>query len=107
MSDYNDHCIKVFDRNGKFQYKFGKQGGKDGEFNYPRSLLMNKSGQLMVCDSGNCRIQVFELNGKFVGKFETQDKNSGKFISPIALAVLSTGGFVVIYSSNHCIQIIE
>ena len=107
VSDYNDHCIKVFDRNGKFQYKFGKQGGKDGEFNYPRSLLMNKSGQLMVCDSGNCRIQVFELNGKFVGKFETQDKNSGKFISPIALAVLSTGGFVVIYSSNHCIQIIE
>ena len=107
VSDNSDHCIKVFDRNGKFQYKFGKQGGKDGEFNYPRSLLMNKSGQLMVCDSGNCRIQVFELNGKFVGKFETQDKYSGKFISPIALAVLSTGGFVVIYSSNHCIQIIE
>ena len=107
VSDYNDHCIKVFDRNGKFQYKFGKQGGKDGEFNYPRSLLMNKSGQLMVCDSGNCRIQVFELNGKFVGKFGTRDKNSGEFISPIALAVLSTGGFVVIYSSNHCIQIIE
>ena len=107
VSDHSDHCIKVFDRNGKFQYKFGKQGGKDGEFNYPRSLLMNKSGQLMVCDSGNCRIQVFELNGKFVGKFGTEGKNLGEFTYPSALAVLSTGRVVVTDACNNRIQIIE
>ena len=107
VSDYRDHCIKVFDRNGQFQYKFGKRGEKDGEFNYPRSLLMNKSGQLMVCDSDNCRIQVFELNGNFVGKFGTHGKNSGEFISPNALAVLSTGRVVVTDSVNNRIQIIE
>ena len=70
VSDHSDHCIKVFDRNGKFWYKFGTRGAGDGEFSFPRCLLVNKSGQVMVCDSGNCRIQVFELNGKFVGKFE-------------------------------------
>ena len=107
VSYHRDHFIRVFDRYGNFQREFGKHGTGNGEFNLPKCLLVNKSGQLMVCDSCNNRIQVFELNGKFVGKFETQDKNSGKFISPIALAVLSTGGFVVIYSSNHCIQIIE
>ena len=47
------------------QYKFGKEGEGNGEFNYPTCLSVNKSGHLMVCDSYNHRIQVFELNGKF------------------------------------------
>ena len=107
VSDYRDNCIKVFDRNGKFQYKFGRRGAGDGEFSSPECLSVNKSGQLMVCDSGNCRIQVFELNGKFVSKFGTRGKNLGEFISPNALAVLRTGRVVVTDFGNHRIQIIE
>ena len=72
MSDTNEGCMKVFDRNGNFQYQFGKQGGGDGEFSRPCCLSVNKSGHLMVCEEGNYRIQVFELNGKFVGKFGTE-----------------------------------
>ena len=52
VSDKEKHCMKVHDRNGNFQYKFVKQGGGDGEFNNPCCLSVNKSGQLMVCDSG-------------------------------------------------------
>ena len=107
VSDQSDHCIKVFDRNGNFLYKFGKRGAGDGEFNFPRCLLVNKSGQVMVCDPGNGRIQVFELNGKFVGTFGTLGKNLGEFGCPSALAVLSTGRFVVTEADNHRIQIIE
>ena len=105
VSDQSDHCIKVFDRNGNFQYKFGKRGAGDGEFIFPRCLLVNKSGQVMVCDSGNGRVQVFELNGKFVGKFEKKGKFST--LDPHALAVLSTGRFVFTDAVEHCIQIIE
>ena len=81
----------------------------DGEFNFPRCLLVNKSGQVMVCDSGNGRKQVFELNGKFVGKFEKKGKQLGKFstLDPYALAVLSTGRFVFTDAVDHCIQLIE
>ena len=107
VSDYRDNCIKVFDRNGKFQYKFGRRGAGDGEFSSPECLSVNKSGQLMVCDSGNCRIQVFELNGRFVSKFGTRGKKLGEFISPNALAVLRTGRVVVTDFGNHRIQIIE
>ena len=107
VSDYRDNCIKVFDRNGKFQYKFGRRGAGDGEFSSPECLSVNKSGQLMVCDSGNCRIQVFELNGRFVSKFGTRGKNLGEFISPNALAVLRSGRVVVTDFGNHRIQIIE
>ena len=107
VSDHREHCIKVFDRNGNFQYKFGKHGGRDGEFNYPVSLSVNKSGQLMVCDNSNDRIQVFELNGKFVGKFGTEGSNLGEFNHPSSAAVLSNGRIVFTDSNNHRIQIFE
>ena len=107
VSDFTEHCIKVFDRNGNFQYKFGKQGGGDGEFRNPECLSMNKSGQLMVCDRGNNRIQAFELNGKFVGKFGTKGSNLGEFQRLTSVAVLSNGRIVVTDSSNHRIQIFE
>ena len=75
MSENDGHCVKVFNYDGNFQYKFGKQDGGDGEFKYPCCLSVNKSGHLMVCDSGNNRIQVFQLNGKFVGKFRREGSN--------------------------------
>ena len=69
VSDSGDHSIKMFNLEGKFICKFGKQGNKDGEFNKPRYLAVNKEGLLMVCDAGNHRVQLFELSGKFVTKF--------------------------------------
>ena len=66
-SDSVEHCIKVFNREGHFQYKFGKQGQGDGEFNRPRFLSVTQSKHLLVCDKNNLIIQVFELDGKFVG----------------------------------------
>ena len=107
VSDYNDHSIKVFSREGEYKYKFGKQGGGDGEFNYPRFLSVTKSGLLMVCDGGNHRIQVFELNGKFVGKFGTKGSNVGEFNNPFSVAFLSNNQTVVCDKSNHRIQIFE
>ena len=105
VSDSHAHCMKVYDRNGNFQYKFGKQGGGDGEFNNPSCLSVTKSGHLMVCDATNNRIQVFKLNGGFVGKFGTQGSDLGEFKWPKAAAVLSNGQIIVSYFSNHRIQI--
>ena len=70
-------------------------------------LSVNKSGHLMVCDSGNNRIQVFQLNGKFVGKFGTKGSILGEFSCPRSLAVLSDGRIVVSDVLNHRIQILE
>ena len=107
VSDCQEHCVKVYDRNGNFQYQFGNQGGGDGEFNRPHCLSVNKSGHLMVCDTGNHRIQLFELNGKFVGKFGTKGCNLGELKSPWSAAVLSNGRIVVCHIDNHRVQIFE
>ena len=53
VSDSDEHCIKVFNREGHFQYKFGKRGKGDGEFNYPRFLSVTQSKHLLVCDGNN------------------------------------------------------
>ena len=95
VSDYGDHSIKIFDLEGKLISKFGKQGNKDGEFNKPRYLSVDKEGLLMVCDSENYRVQVFELSGKFVTKFGSEGSERGAFNYPVSTANLSDGRVVV------------
>ena len=107
VSDNHEHCIKVFDRKGKYQYQFGKLGEGDGKFKYPQCLAVNKSGHLLVCDSGNHRIQIFELDGKFIGKFGSKGSNLGELDCPYSVGVLSNGRIVVCDSGNDRIQIFE
>ena len=107
VSDAGDHCIKVFDINGNFLYKFGNKGNRDGEFNSPRFLSVNKAEHVMVCDKNNHRVQVFELSGKFVTKFGKQGNGPGEFNWPTSIAVLSDGRIVVAELLNHRIQIFE
>ena len=107
VSDAGEHCIKVFDINGNFLYKFGNQGKRDGEFNEPRFLSVNKEGHLMVCDTKNNRVQVFELSGKFVTKFGKKESGPGEVNEPKSTAVLSDGRIVVAEWFNSRIQIFE
>ena len=107
VSDGNEHCIKVFNSEGNLQYKFGKKGKGDGEFNNPRFLSVTRSKHLLVCDRENHRIQVFELDGKFVGKFGTSGSKLGDFNVPYSAAVLSNDQIVVCDKDNHRIQIFQ
>nr|XP_058957431.1 E3 ubiquitin-protein ligase TRIM71-like [Pocillopora verrucosa] len=107
VSDAGEHCIKVFDINSNFLYKFGNQGNRDGEFNEPRFLSVNKAGHLMVCDTMNHRVQVFELSGNFVTKFGKPGSLLGEFGLPTSAAVLNDGRIVVTEWFNSRIQIFE
>ena len=107
VSAVNEHCIKVFDLEGNFLYKFGKKGDKEGELNEPRCLSVNKIGQLVICDAGNHRIQVFEPNGKFIAKFGSFGNAKGQFNRPFSAATLKDGRIVVSDIQSHRIQIFE
>jgi len=108
VSDWNEDCVKVFDREqGTFLYKFGSVGDGDGQFISPSCLAVDKAGHLMVCDEGNHRIQVFKLNGEFVAKFGSQGSEVGEFNFPSSIAVLSDGRIVVSDCMNNRIQIFE
>ena len=61
------HTIDVFDCEGKFLNKIGKQGTGNGEFSYPSGLAIDKTGHLVVADYNG--VQVFTFDGMFVTKF--------------------------------------
>ena len=107
VSDYGDDSVKMFDLGGKFISKFGKRGERDGQFNRPRYLSVDKEGLLMVCDSYNHRVQVFELSGKFVTKFRSEGSERGELKYPVSTASLSDGRIVVSDKDNHRIQIFD
>ncbi|CAH3187256.1 unnamed protein product [Porites evermanni] len=107
VSVSSEHCIKVFNREGHFQYQFGRLGERDGELKFPRYLSVTQSNHLLVCDWGNHRVQVFELNGKFIGKFGRKGSKLEEFRGPLSVAMLSNGQIVVSDDDNHRIQIFE
>lgn len=113
------HCIqhqkhfvvsdcKIYDLNGNFLYKIGKEGIRDGELNHPSLLSASKEGHLVVCDSGNDRVQIFDLrHGKFVTKFGSEGSSTGEFNRPMSTAILDNGRIVVSDNENHRIQIFD
>ena len=72
VSDRDNHCIKTFDQSGTFLYKFGKKGLQDGQFSFPRGMLIDSNNNLLVCDHCNNRVQQFSLDGRFTGKSITR-----------------------------------
>ena len=107
VSDADENCMKVFDKELGFVFEFGEGGDEEGEFHGPNCLSLNKAGHLMVSDVDNQRVQVFEMNGRFVTKFGCRGKGYGEFDLPCSTAVLSDGKIVVSDVRNHRIQIFE
>ena len=55
----NMHFVSMFDTNGKFLGKFGNHGSGDAEFKFPHGVVVDRNGDLYVCDYYNNRIVVY------------------------------------------------
>jgi len=66
---YGNSRVVKFSKDGRFIKAWGKRGVKDGEFNTPHSVVVDKSGRLLVADRENFRIQIFDQDGKFLQKW--------------------------------------
>ena len=98
VSDTFDNAIKVFDQEGAFLYKYGKEGDGVEELKYPRFLAVDKVGHLLVCDDGNNRIQIFELQEsslKLIGTIGKGGHGKVELRQPFSVGVLSDGRIVV------------
>jgi DNA-binding beta-propeller fold protein YncE len=79
--DSGNERIKVYDTNGDYQFKWGGPFGYntlityfhwfpfEGWFSDPKSLAIDKQGQIYVGDASNKRIQVFNEAGDFITSF--------------------------------------
>jgi len=71
VADTRLHCIKRFDKRGRFRGSFGSPGYGPGQFRCPRGLLLDGKGHLYLCDQRNSRIYRLNLADAFPGERDT------------------------------------
>jgi len=63
---YGNSRVMKFDKNGKFQKKWGEPGTGKSQFDTPHAILVDRRGRVVVGDRENDRVQVFDANGKWL-----------------------------------------
>lgn len=83
------------------------QGGKGvarGQFDFPRGIAADRSGNILVSDTNNGRIQKFAPTGAFLSFFGKSGHGPGDLQDPNGLAVDSKGNIYVADCGNHRVQ---
>lgn len=83
---------------------WGRQGSGKGEFNEPRGLAVDATGNLFVADSKNHRIQKLDPQGNPLLTWGSQGAEPGQFNDPCGVAVSKDGFVYVADTWNHRIQ---
>lgn len=96
--------IMKFDSQGRFIHAWGKRGTKTGEFERPMSLVVEKTGNILVADSCNHRIQRFSPDGKFLTSWGTPGVGIGEMSYPYGIDVDKDGFIYVSEFGNNRIQ---
>ena len=103
VTDYSNHCVKVFDNTTKYLYKFGDESG-EGKMSNPIGLLIRNN---TVFVSHNHCILVYQLDGKFVSSIGGEGSGKLQFNCPWGLSANESNNDIYICdSNNHRIQII-
>jgi streptogramin lyase len=97
--------VTVFSPGGKVLRRWGKPGGKPGEFKFIRSdtpksvegkITVGPGGMVYVSDSGNARVQVFTPGGRFVRQLGSYGTGKGQLLQPADLVVEGAGNVYVV-----------
>jgi len=81
VADTNNNRIQKFDNDGNFVTKWGSNGGDgttgtgNGEFDNPRGITTDSSGNVYVADMGNGRVQKFDSSGTYISQFACNAKS--------------------------------
>jgi len=102
ISDFHNHNIKIFTKDGAFIFSFGTNGEGNGQFNAPTGIAVDTQDNILVADWGNSRIQVFDQYGSFLSYVNT---SGCPLYGPQGIGLTPDGNIVVADSGNHCIKI--
>ena len=66
VTQYNGHCITMYELEGKLIKSVGSKGSGEAQFNCPYGLAVSdRTNNVYVCDCSNNRIQIFTEDLKF------------------------------------------
>ncbi|KAI6656808.1 hypothetical protein LOD99_16111 [Oopsacas minuta] len=76
VADTYNHCIKVYDRNGKYKFLFGRKS--PGKVAYPFGLCIS-SRTVYVGEKMDGKIKAFDLNGTFLREVTGDGTKKGNY----------------------------
>ena len=82
---------------------FGNYGNREGEFNYPVCITIDKDDNLFVSDWDNDRIQKFTSDGRFLKSFP-DEKSDFTLDGPVGIVMDSQDNMIVVEQFNHRIH---
>ena len=108
LTDNLGHCVYVFDKNGNCLRKSKSVGSNTGQFKYPDRISFLNDNEVLIADSGNCRIQRLNIQtGTVVKSFGKFGKGKGELSNPIDVTVNDEGSIVVTERDNNRIQVMS
>ena len=100
VTDFNGHCILIFDKEGKYLRKFGCKGMNAGELNGPSAVTYLSEEQILVADAS--RVQQFDVRtGEFVRAFGKE----GSGLNKLSVCLDGDGRIVVGNFNNNRMQV--
>jgi len=89
---------------------FGTYGSANGEFNQPKDLVVEGSGEqqkIYVLDAGNNRVQVFNYVGAYLYSFDGSNTPTGKLNNPTSMVGYFAQPLTIVDSGNKVIRTLQ
>ena len=102
----SEHKLQKFTSTGELIKCVGREGGKEGEFDYPRGLTL-RDHLVYVSDRNNNRIQVFDLDLNFVRSIGSRGSGRGEFDQPYDVKFDTAGNMYVADGGNGRVQVMD
>ena len=88
----------------EFLGQFGAYGRGDGQFVWPRSIVLDDQGMVYASDDFLNRISIFDPDGTFQSSWGEAGEGKGQFNGASGLAFDSEGNVLVVDAMNHRVQ---
>ena len=98
--------LQKFTSSGELIKCVGREGRKEGEFDYPHGVTLYNN-QVYVCDDNNHRIQVFDLDLNFVRSIGSRGTGRGEFDAPFDVKFDTAGNMYVAEYGNKRVQVMD
>lgn len=108
VCDMQKHQIVVFDRfTGSLLSTIGKGGDKEGEFNRPTHITVDRLGNLIVNDAFNFRIQKFTPDGKFIQRIGAAGNSFGNMARTKGVVTDNENNLYVVDAAFENVQVFD